>query len=242
MHTHHEKIARAIKYTSFAKKNPNDVNDVNFYLSVGDKIDQARLDAHHAEAKKITGTPTPPVTGAPTKIDGEKPAPVEPRAPVPGEAGYKMEGESDETDATTPDDATATVIHLAPSHLSIAAAQRQLVESQVAFRAATERVRSCRTALGAAVARWSQSVGIVTTAEMNAREFIASETQLRADRKAGIAPERGQRRRHRSVIDATADAFNTGSNRAGGGNAFRRVIKLPDGTWTRPRGVHDIGR
>ena len=92
MHTHHEKIARAIKYTSFAKKNPNDVNDVNFYLSVGDKIDQARLDAHHAEAKKITGTPTPPVTGAPTKIDGEKPAPVEPRAPVPGEAGYKMEG------------------------------------------------------------------------------------------------------------------------------------------------------
>lgn len=134
------------------------MNDVNFYLNAAEKIDQAQLDAHHAAAK--AGTMAPPVVGEPAKIEGEKPAPatgdpqvIVPRAPVKGEYGYKMEGESDETDTAASDEATATVLRLAPSNLSITAAQRRLVESQVAFRAATERVRSCRTALGAAVAR-----------------------------------------------------------------------------------------
>lgn len=224
MHT--DKIARAIRYTAFAKKNPNDALDVNFYLSAGEKVTQQQLDAYHAAAKR--GAPTP-----------------EPALPAEGNAAPEPESEAPHADdangSGTPDDAPANVIQLAPPSVSIAAAQQRLVESQVAFRTAGQRVRELRSALGAAVARWQQSIGAITTPEMNAREFIRSETQLRADRKAGIAPPRGVRRRHRSAIDATAAATNYGSG-AGGGNSFRRVVRLDDGRWVRPVGVHDVGR
>lgn len=209
-----EKIAKAIKYAAFAKR-PLTLENVNRYLNSRDKIDQAQLDAHHVAAKGTT-----PAARAP------KPESKAPNA----------------TDTDAHDDAPSKIAQLEPPRLSIAAAQARLIESQVALRDASTRVRECRGALAASLARWQLAIGAVVTPEQNARAFIASETQLRADRKAGIAPERWTRRRHRSVIDATAAAYNTGSNRAGGGNAFRRVVKSDTGTWVRPRGMHDVGR
>jgi len=92
------------------------------------------------------------------------------------------------------------------------------------------------------LSRWQSAIGERLTPEAAAREFIASETALRQARKDGLAPPRGHKRRHGSVVDATAAAFNQGSNRAGGGNSFRRVVKLDDGRWIRPVDVHSVGR
>ena len=48
MTTSPHKIAQAVKYTAFAKKNPNDVDHVNFYLGEGEKISQSDLTNFHA--------------------------------------------------------------------------------------------------------------------------------------------------------------------------------------------------
>jgi hypothetical protein len=215
MHTP-EKIAKAIKYVVFAKK-PVTVENVNRYMQRSDHITQKILDAHIAAAGVPRNDP----------------------APQQQEARHDAD---DTTDAAAPDEPAENVVQLATPGMSLAVAQRRLVESQVALRTASQRVRECRAALGAALARWQQAIGAVVTPEQNARAFIASETALRQARKDGLAPQRGRQRHHRSVVDATAAAYNTGSNRAGGGNAFRRIVKGDDGQWHRPVDVHSIGR
>jgi hypothetical protein len=63
--TKSEKIARAIKYTAFARKNPNDAADVNFYLNAGEKVTQQQLDDYHAAAAGVAvAEPEPAVVEA----------------------------------------------------------------------------------------------------------------------------------------------------------------------------------
>jgi hypothetical protein len=201
-----EKIARAIKYTAFAKKNPADVADVNFYLARDEAITQEQLDAHHAAAGAPVAEPEPWLV--------ELPAVEE--VPV------------------------AHVEEVEPA-LTVAQAQRAVTMAQLRLRAAVDKQRQARGRVSAALQKWTAAIGVSLTPEQNAREYIASSIQQRADRAAGHGSAR-RGRVMRSVVDATANAFNSGNGRNGGGNAFRRVVKLPDGSWTRPMSGHDRGR
>jgi hypothetical protein len=201
-----DKIARAIKYTAFAKKNPADANDVNFYLSIGEKITQADLDAHHAAAGRAVAEPEPRLA----ELSAVEDAPVE------------------------------HVEEVEPV-LTVADAQRAVVMSQVRLRTAIDRQWEARCRVGAALQRWTAAIGSVITPEENARQFIASSNEQRALRASGVLPPR-RGRVMRSVIDATAQAFNTGNGRNGGGNSFRRIVRDDAGNWVRPVSVHDRGR
>jgi hypothetical protein len=217
MTTSPEKIRRAITYAVNAKKDIRDVASINHYLGVGERIDQGTLDAHHLAAREIPALHSG--QGAPDGFD-DFGAPVE-----HVEEAHVEEAHVEEVEPT----------------LTLADAQHAVVMAQLRLRAATDRRRQARGRVSAALQKWTGAIGVSRTPEQNAREYIASSIQQRADRAAGIAPAR-HGRVMRSVVDATADAYNSGNGRSGGGEAFRRVVKLPDGRWVRPVSAHQRGR
>jgi hypothetical protein len=214
----HEKIARAIKYVAFSKK-PVTVENVNRYLGHGEKITQADLDAHHATAGASVAEPEPWLAELPAVEE----TPIE----------HVEEARVEE----------APVEHFeeAEPMLTVADAQRAVVMSQVRLRTVTDRQQEARGRVGAALQRWTAAIGAVITPEENARQYIASSIEQRALRTSGVLPPR-RGRIMRSVIDATAQAYNSGSGRSGGGNAFRRVVRDDAGNWVRPVDVHSRGR
>ena len=133
------------------------------------------------------------------------------------------------------------VADVAPT-TTVADAQAALVQSQVRLRTALDRQREYRGHFGVALARWQQVIGMVVTPEQNARQYIASSIAQRQGEKDGTAPPRRRSRAMRSIIDATAAAYNSGNGRNGGGNSFRRVVRDDSGNWVRPRSIHDVAR
>lgn len=131
-----------------------------------------------------------------------------------------------------------SVVPLATPDPTIPELQRHVMEAQLRLRNAAERQRELRVRIAAAIHRWYASLGGTVTAEQNVRQFIAASNEARLLRSQGKLPTRPGRQ-HRSAIDRTAAAMNFGSG-AGGGNSFRRVVRLPDGQWVRPVDVHGV--
>jgi hypothetical protein len=106
--------------------------------------------------------------------------------------------------------------------LSVNDAQRALSESQLRSRQATNAQRTARGNLTLALAQFQRVTGQTQTFEQLARQHLASETQLRADRKAGLIPQRGGQRRLGSAIDSYSFYTRASGRGAGGGRAFGR--------------------
>lgn len=90
--------------------------------------------------------------------------------------------------------------------LSVADAQKLLIESQVRLRAAHERQREARGRVARAVAGWQQAIGAIITPEQNARQYIA--TSL-AERAAG-----GGRRSRGTPGPSVVDQYAFGHGRS----------------------------
>ncbi len=117
------------------------------------------------------------------------------------------------------------------SPLSVAQAQKAVVESQVRLRAAIDRQRDARGRVACAVAHWQQTLGAVYTPEQAARDFIASSIADRAAAKDGHVRRRSTNQPGPSVVDRIA--FGHGRNiNVGRYGAWRRGAK----------NIHDLGR
>jgi hypothetical protein len=116
------------------------------------------------------------------------------------------------------------------SILSVADAQKAVVESQVRLRAAIDQQRDTRGRVARAVADWQQTIGASYSPEQAARDFIASSIADRQAAKDGRAvPSRN--RPGPSVVDRMA--FGHGRNiNVGRYGAWRRGAK----------NIHDLGR
>jgi hypothetical protein len=222
--TKSEKIARAIKYTAFAKKNPSDAKDVNFYLNAGDKITQQQLDDYHAGAASVVAEPEPWLAPEPASVEQDPEALGQAEAKAKAKA-FNSHRERQRAPAPEPVEPEGmTEAEVIPLPLSVAAAQRRLIESQVRLRTAIDRQRECRGRIGIAIQKWQQAIGAIVTAEDNVRQHLASEAQKRADRAAGRIPARsGRARPGPSVIDqiAAGTAGAVYGNR-GGAFAYKR--------------------
>jgi len=211
--TKSEKIARAIKYTAFAKKNPADAKDVNFYLNAGEKVTQQHLDDYHAAAAGI--------------------AVAEPESAIVDHVAEREAEPWLAEQSTVSEPATEPEAEVRTLPLSISTAQRRLVESQVRLRTAIDRQRECRGRLGIAIQKWQQAIGAIISPDENLRQHLASEAQQRADRAAGRIPARaGRARPGPSVIDqiAAGTAGAVYGNR-GGAFAYKRpLIRSPAGS------------
>jgi len=106
--------------------------------------------------------------------------------------------------------------------LSVEAAQRRLVDSQMRCARATEAQGLCRGKVALALERFQRVAMVVQTQSDLAREFIASENEQRRLRAEGKLPQRGGHRRLGSEIDRFAFATRAMGRGAGGGSAFRR--------------------
>jgi hypothetical protein len=271
MHTP-EKITRAVRYVVFAKKpvTVENVNRylqmgdnitqeiLDAHIEAAKRITGTPTRTNGNKPEPMAADPQPATTGTPTPTEGTIREPVagqmevitperveefeavEHPLPVPGNEVEQVEPTPEPTPEPKPEPRRG-VKAVEPEHLSIADAQCQLVQSQMALRNALQSVREHRGALAASLARWQSSIGAIVTPEQNARAFIESETALRQARKDGTAPARRSHRVYRSAIDRVAAATNYGPG-AGGGLAFRRVVKLDNGQWVKPRDVHSVGR
>jgi hypothetical protein len=200
------KIARAVKYVAFAKKNPNDVDAVNFYLG-DEKITQAQLNNFHAAVAQH-GLPK-----ATDLLDAKSEEPEEAwlaektPAPEPRAAGKASSPEPVDTAAPVAEDAGPQEAEEAEEQLtlSITEAKNRLLESQIFLRTATDQQRQCRARLSRAIAGWQAALGTIVTPEQNARAHIAHENEQRRLRAEGLLPARsGRARPGPSVIDAIA--------------------------------------
>ena len=111
----------------------------------------------------------------------------------------------------------------APSRpVSVADAQRALVDSQMRSARATDAQREARGNVALALERFQRATMQTQTPEQLVRAHIESENQLRADRVAGKIPQRGGQRRLGSAVDAFAFHTRASGRGAGGGRAFGR--------------------
>jgi hypothetical protein len=223
-----DKIRRAIRLAANAKKNIADVASINFYLGLGEKIDQATLDAHHLAAREIPplptaapepavddfGAPVEPINGSGAHIEQvEQVEPVEPEAlqvavtPEPASEMSPVEPLSKEGQVEQ------------PAVLTGADARRAVTESQIRLRSSVDRQSKARQRLGRALAGWQRANGVIVTDEDNRRAHLASEAQLRADRKAGLIPPRGSSRVLQSRVDQIA-AATAGADYGKGAGTF----------------------
>jgi hypothetical protein len=95
--------------------------------------------------------------------------------PVPVE--HDAQGEHDDVQAEPP---SITDVNEPPPPLSVADAQKRVVESQVRLKQAYERQREARGRVARALANWQRAIGEIRTHEDIAREFIATGLAERA--------------------------------------------------------------
>lgn len=131
-----DKIRRAITYAANARKNIADVASINHYLSAGEHISQADLDAHHAGAREI---PPLHVSPAPVEVD-DFGAPVEQVEQVV----TTRDGGSTEPEAN----AGAAGEAEAAAPLTLGDAKRHVVESQIRLRSRSRSAGQMQTAFG----------------------------------------------------------------------------------------------
>jgi hypothetical protein len=219
-----DKIRRAITYAVNARKNIADVASINHYLSAGEHITQADLDAHHAAAREI-----PPVVREHVEAEAEpwlaeQVEVVEQQAfnehqkrqlalmvetAPPSESLENFEplhanGAAPSHDGATPDTAEPEIEPLAV--LTIGDAKRAVTESQIRLRSAVDRQAQCRQRLGRAIAKWQVANGnVVTDADLR-RQHLAHEAEQRELRAAGLIPPRGSGRTLQSRVDQIAAA------------------------------------
>jgi hypothetical protein len=105
--------------------------------------------------------------------------------------------------------------------VSVTEASNLVSESQLRCQLATDRQRECRGRVALALEKFQRATMQTCTPEQLVRQHIASSNQERADRVAGKAPVRPQRRLG-SAVDSFAFHTRNSGRGAGGGAAFRR--------------------
>jgi hypothetical protein len=221
--TKHEKIARAVKYTAFdTKKDPANVEHVNFYLGIGEKLTQEQLDDYHAAAARLmVGDPAPEAEATET----EPWLVAEPEAVAEPGADAEAVGAALDTLHQAPEPFAADERYDPEAARNRAfAADRNLGECRLAVARAKDAESASRRKLAAAVTQFQIATATKRPTQSEFfKQHAIEQNEIRRKIAAGEMP--GPVRRNtaigRSAVDRAA-FYQKGGNPAGGGRAYAR--------------------
>jgi len=222
--TKHEKIARAVKYTAFARKDAANVEHVNRYLGIGEKLTQEQLDDYHATAARlVVGNPAPapePEATAETEpwLTPEPEAASEPEADAEAVgAALDTLHQAPEPEAPAPNDPEA-------ARNRAFAAERNLGECRLAVTRAKDAESASRRKLATAVTQFQIATGTKRPTQSEFfKQHAIEQNEIRRKIAAGELPPPQRRGAAigRSAVDRAA-FYQKGGNPAGGGRAYAR--------------------